>query len=86
MRLWAAVYIFVTHFIIDFSRGPVERALIDKQDFKILKRSDTLFYFFGGGDPETRPFMKKHLRNWTLGNIIDQSLHVAAIGIFALFV
>ena len=86
IRLWAAVYIFVTHFIIDFARTPVERALIDKRDFRILKRSDPLFYFLGKGNPETRAFMKKYLGGWTLANVIDQSLHITAIAIFALLV
>ena len=82
LRFLAALYVYGTHFIIDFVRVPMERALIDKREFKILKRSDTLCYFLGKGDPQTRVFMKKYLGKWTLVNGIDQSLHVLAIAVF----
>jgi len=84
LKIWASLYVFVTHFLIDFSRVWVESAVIDRREFVILKRNSIWLYLIGRGDVKTETFMKKHLRTWALINMADQCCHVLAIGVFVL--
>lgn len=78
LKLWASFYIFAVHFVIDFLRTHID----SKNDLKIIKKKDALLYLLGLGDVETKVFLKKHGRRWTLINMADQGLHLLAIVIF----
>ena len=84
LKIWVSLYVFVTHFFIDFARVWVESAVIDRQEFVILKRKNILLYFISRGDGETETFMKKYLGKWLMLNVGDQCCHILAIGLFVL--
>lgn len=86
LKVSASIFVFVTHFLIDFGRVSVEPLLIDRGDFVILKRKDVIRHFLGNGDAKTARFMKRHFKKWALLNLGDQLMHVFAIGAFAMAV
>jgi hypothetical protein len=49
-----------------------------------LKKSEVLEYLLGRGHRDVTAFFGKHLKTWVWVNLIDQGMHVAAIGLFVM--
>ncbi len=78
-RLLAAIYIVGLHFLIDFSRGYLENALIGTANLKILKRRQVWLWLRRKGDAMTNNFMSKYLNKWICINLADQTLHFLTV-------
>jgi hypothetical protein len=64
----------------------LEEKWFDENEFKILKRKDVLLWLMKkGGDGEVPAFMHKHLREWVVINISDQTLHLAVMVLFVVY-
>lgn len=83
LKILAALYIFVIHFVIDFSRPYVERVVISRDEFVVTSRKDILMWFWGKSDDRTSRFMRKFFPQWVFVNILDQGSHILSIIIFA---
>ena len=78
-RNFAALYIFVLHFVIDMARIRVESLIFKNKDFVIFTRKDILNLIFNRNRKDVSKFFSKHLYQWLLLNLIDQSTHIASI-------
>ena len=78
-RLLAVIFIFGLHFLIDFSRGYLENAIIGTANLEILKRQQIWLWLRRRGDPTTNKFMGKYLGKWISINLADQTLHLIAV-------
>jgi hypothetical protein len=83
LKIWASMYVFVVHFLIDFFRTHLEMTLIG-EELRVVPRKEALMYLLGRANDQTNVFLKNHVRTWGLLNIRDQLLHVAAIGAFVM--
>jgi len=84
-KITAGFFVFIAHFIIDFTRIYVEPRWLGRDKIKILKRREVLRWLGGQGDNETRIFMKTSFVPWLTINVVDQSLHLVAIIGFVYF-
>jgi len=86
--VFAAGYIFFVHFGIDFVRVQTELHLFDPKYFIIINKRQVLEYMLGRyvKHKEFETFMKKYFWQWGAVNILDQTLHLVSIAVFALVV
>ena len=87
-RLYAALYIFAMHFVIDFTRTMLETSIFDTTEVKIFRRQDVIRWLVGrdNGATEVHAFMERNIMRWLLLNIADQSLHLLSISVFVLYI
>ena len=82
IRIRATLYIFMVHFVIDYTRLYIEQIFINKDEFTIFKRKDFFLWLRGKPNKQMNQFMKKYFPKWLALNILDQSLHMASILLF----
>ena len=82
IRIRATLYIFVVHFVIDYTRLYIEQIFINKEEFVIFKRKDFFLWLRGKPDEQMKKFMKKYFPKWLVLNILDQAFHMASILLF----
>jgi hypothetical protein len=83
LKIAAAVYIFVVHFLIDLSRPYMERVIINEEEVAVTSIMDIMRWIAGRGDPETSRFMGKFFPQWVFINLFDQGFHILSIILFA---
>ena len=87
IRIRATLYIFMVHFVIDYTRLYIEQIFIKKDEFVIFERKDFFLWLRGKPDEQMNQFMKKYFPKWLALNILDQAVHIASILLFvAIFV
>ena len=84
VKIWACIYIFTIHFIIDYFRTAFEMRAVPEGQLRVVKRKQALLYLFGRADEETNTFLGRHLKVWMGAAIVDQALHVASICVFVI--
>jgi len=84
LKIWASLYVFVVHFLIDYCRTYAEAKLFPGGELMALKKKQVLEYLLGRRDKDVAAFFGKHLKTWVWVNLIDQGMHVAAIGLFVM--
>ncbi len=83
LKIQASVFLFIAHFVIDFSRPYIEAALIPKEHFVIFKKKkDVLLWFKGKASKEVRDFLDVYFFRWLFVNVFDQGMHIASIAVF----
>ena len=82
IRICVALYIFVVHFVVDYTRPYIEQIFIKKDEFVIFERKDFFLWLRGKPDEQMNQFMKKYFPKWLALNVLDQSLHMASILLF----
>ncbi len=87
-RLYAALYTFLVHYAIDFSRTFLETGVFSSAEVKVFRRQDVFRWAIGRdrGASEVHAFMEKNTFTWSLLNIVDQGLHVLSMALFAWYV
>ena len=81
-RLWACLYVFAAHFLIDFSRVFVERKIYPPEDIIIFSKKDVLRFALGRAGDSVNDFFGKNMKTWMGMNLLDQSLHLVSMIVF----
>jgi len=82
-RLWACLYVFTVHFLIDASRVILERAVYRPGDNVILSKTDVFRYVAGTTRGSVDAFFRRNLKPWLRMNLLDQAAHLASLLLFA---
>jgi hypothetical protein len=80
--IWACIYVFAVHFLIDYVRTSFEMRAIPEGELRVVKRQQALLYLIGRADHETNLFLGEYLKVWLGAAIVDQGLHAASLGVF----
>lgn len=85
IKLFASIYFFIVHSIIDSMRVVVEDTLIKNEDTIIIRRKDVFYWLIGRSTLEMKEFMNKYFIKWILINVFDQVFHFLSIFLFVYF-
>lgn len=83
VRLWACVYVFGVHFLIDAGRVALERRVFPPDEMVILSKKDLFRTLLGRARVPVSEFFHKNMRPWLVMNLLDQGLHLASLAGFA---
>ncbi len=80
IKMQVSLFIFIAHFVIDFSRPYLESAVIPKKHFHIFKKkNDVLLWFRGRASLEVAGFLDVYFYRWLFLNVFDQGMHIVSI-------
>jgi len=82
VKIKVSVFLFIAHFMIDFSRPYIEVMLIPKEHFVIFqKKQDVLLWFKGKASEEVTNFLNLYFYRWLFINAFDQGMHLCSIAV-----
>jgi hypothetical protein len=82
-RLYAALYVFGVHFLIDLIRVALERNFYPPEDRVILSKKDIMRMLAGRARKPVHGFLPQNKKAWLGMNLVDQGLHLVALLVFA---